>query len=375
MNFTLDASGAQQAGQGIGNMFKAFVLGPQIRQQAEQDAALRGAKMGQAQATARYANARAGLDENQLAAQQNPLQSVMMQLGLPTDNAPAIRSKLATGSFGPSYAVPAVDGVGPQQPPPATEDQMAKLGQAMSLLQRITGSGSNVQQGAEAGLKEQQMRQIEQIIKDPSMAGTIGTAQAAAGGRALFNPTGNTGQSTQNFTGASGPINDVLAKLFSASEGALTDQRNASAGASRASAGLSGAKQARTEGGFDKPQDILDVLTGKTNVTRFPTRGDSVSFGEAPPKGTGLDATNAKARNAVIAAVEKELGQGYSDKEIMAEVDKRMARRTGDKSPAPRPDSAKIVDAPMNVAKRTVGTTYNTPKGPLTWNGKGWIKP
>jgi hypothetical protein len=42
MRFTLDAGGAQAAGQGIGNIFKAYVLGPQMRQQAEQEA-LRGA--------------------------------------------------------------------------------------------------------------------------------------------------------------------------------------------------------------------------------------------------------------------------------------------------------------------------------------------
>lgn len=375
MKFTLDAGGAQQAGQGIGNLFKAFVLGPQVRQQAEQDGALKGARLGQAQATARYANARAGLDENQLAAQQDPLQSAMLQLGLPTNLAPAFQSKLASGSFGPSYDAPAVDGVGPQQQAPATDDQMAKLGQAMSLMQRITGTGSNVQQGAEAGLKEQQMRQIDQIVKDPSMAGSIGTAQAAVSGKSLFNPTGNTGQSTQNFTGASGPVNDVLAKIFGIGEAAQAGQRDASAAASRASAALSGAKQLRTEGGYDRPQDILDVETGDTNVIRFPTGGDPVSFGRAPVKGTGLEATNAKARNAVIASVEKEFGQGYSNEEIMAEVDKRMARRTGDKSPPAKSSSAKIVDAPMDATKREVGATYNTPKGPLTWNGRGWVKP
>ena len=375
MKFTLNAGGAQQAGQGIGNMFKAFVLGPQMRQQAEQTAALNGAKLGQAQATARYANARAGLDENQLAAQQDPLQSAMLQLGLPTNLAPAFQSKLASGSFGPSYDAPGVDGVGPQQQAPATDDQMAKLGQAMSLMQRITGTGSNIQQGAEAGLKEQQMRQIEQIVRDPSVAGAIGTAQAAVNGKSLFNPTGNTGQSTQNFTGASGPVNDVLAKIFGTGEGALAGQRDASALASRASAGLSGAKQLRTEGGYDKTHDILDEDTGAATVTRFPTGGEPVSIGVAPKKGTGEAATNAKARNAVIAAVEKDMGQGYSNEEIMAEVDKRMARRTGNKNPSPKPTDAKIVDAPMDAAKRTVGATYNTPKGPLTWNGRGWVKP
>jgi hypothetical protein len=374
MKFTLDAGGAQAAGQGIGSLFKAYALGPQMRQQAELESMGNTAKIGQAHATARYANARAGLDENQLRAQQDPMQASLLQLGLPTNLAPAFKNKLATGNFGGGYDTPAVDGVGPTMPAPADDQTMANLGRAMSLLQRITATGSNVSQGAEAGLKEQQMRQIEQVASNPAFAGAIGTAQAAGHGKPLFNPTGNTGQSVQNFTGASGPTNDVLAKLFGTSEGALVTQRNASAGASRAAAGLSGARQLRTEGGYDKTHDIVDEDTGAATVTRFPTGGEPISIGVAPSKGTGEAATNAKARNAVIAAVEKEFPYG-SEADIMAKVNERMARRTGNKSPPPVPAASKIAEAPRDASQRQSGQVYNTPKGPLKWVGNGWVKP
>lgn len=363
MKFTLDAGGAQAAGQGIGSLFKAYALGPQMRQQAEIEGMGNMAKIGQAQATARYANARAGLDENQLTHQQDPMNSVLLQLGLPTNLAPAFKSKLATGNFGGGYDTPAVDGMGPTMPAPADDKTMADMGRWMSLLQRTTAAGSNVSQSADAGLKEQQMRQIEQVASNPAMAGAVGTAQAAGHGRPLFNPTGNTGQSVQNMTGAAGPVNDVLAKLFQLGEGAQANQRNAAAGASGASAGLANARKERVVGGYDKTHDLVDEDTGAATVTRFPTGGPPVSIGVAPSKGTGEAATNAKARNAVIAAIEREQ-PGIEPEAFAAEFDKRMARRTGgNKSPALAPAGAKI-NAPASdaIAKARAAIASGAPR-------------
>lgn len=234
MKFTLDAGGAQSAGQGIGSLFKAFALGPQVHQQAQMEGMGQMAKIGQANATARYANARAGLDENQLTLQKDLLQTAMLELGLPTNLAPAFKSRLETGSFGPSYEPP-IDGNGPTQQAPAGSETLAKLGRSMALMQRMYGSGSNVAQHAEAELKGQQMRQIDDVVANPALAGAISTAQAASSGKPLFNPTGNTGQSVQMMTGEAGPVNAVLAKIFQTGENAENNQRSAAAGASNAS--------------------------------------------------------------------------------------------------------------------------------------------
>lgn len=42
---------------------------------------------------------------------------------------------------------------------------------------------------------------------------------------------------------------------------------------------------------------------------------------------------------------------------------------------APAPAPAAIEQAPTDAASRKVGTTYQTPKGPLVWMGNGWKKP
>jgi hypothetical protein len=73
MKFTLDAGGAQAAGQGIGNIFKAYALGDQYRQQGEMDAMTTTARLGQAQAAARKYNADAALDEYKLGLQKDPM--------------------------------------------------------------------------------------------------------------------------------------------------------------------------------------------------------------------------------------------------------------------------------------------------------------
>lgn len=44
-------------------------------------------------------------------------------------------------------------------------------------------------------------------------------------------------------------------------------------------------------------------------------------------------------------------------------------------APAAAPGAGKYQDAPMDATQRTVGTTYNTPKGPLTWTANGWLPP
>ncbi len=329
MKFALEADGALAAGQGIGNMFKAYALGDQYRQKGEMDGMTSVARIGQANAAARNYNSEAALREQKLKLQTNPLETALLDLNLPTALAPAFKNKLETGSFGPSYDTPA-DGVGPVLPAPADADTVAKLGRSLSLIQRMYGTGSNVDQGAAAALKQKQGEYIDRIVSNPSMASDVGKAYAATAGKPLFNNVGNTGASIDQFTGEQAITNEVLNKLFGNESRALTNQRNAAGG-------LSSARRDRVVGGLDKPVTIVDDETGQATVTVLPTKGDPRSIGVAPTKGTGVDATNAKARNAIISAVEKEM-PGADEATITAEVEKRLARRglsgTGNKNPA-----------------------------------------
>lgn len=92
MKFTLDANGAQAAGQGIGNMFKAYALGNQYRQQGEMDGMTSVARIGQANAAARKYNADAALDEHRLGLQKDPLRTALIENQVPLDTRPVIES-------------------------------------------------------------------------------------------------------------------------------------------------------------------------------------------------------------------------------------------------------------------------------------------
>lgn len=328
MNFTIDGNGgALAAGQGLGNLFKAAAMAPMYRQQAEADSSLKGAQLYHHMMAGNKLGTEAEQKRGALAIQNDPLENTMLSLGLPTNLAPAFRERIATGSFGPSYQTPA-DGVGPVMPAPANDATMQKLAQAMSLTQRMFATGSNVDQGAGAALKEQKARGIDAVVADPKLAANYGKANAASEGKPLFNDVGNTGYSMDNFTGGQAEANPVLAKIFSTGQNALANQRNASAGNSSANAEL-----------------LLEKLGILQKTGAMPSAG-----------GTGEAATNAKARNAIIAAVEKDY-PGADEDTINAEVTKRLDRRgiqqNGNKNPPGGGGAPKIEQDTKTIGGKT----------------------
>lgn len=337
MRFTLDADGAQAAGQGIGNMFKAYALGDQYRQKGEMDGMTSVARIGQSNAAARKYNADAALDEHRLGLQKDPLRTALLENQVPLDTRPVIEKFFQTGSFGPSYDTPA-DGVGPVLPPPVDTNKLGTIARAIAAYDKAIGTGSNMQQMAKAVETEQTMRDRAAVIGNAGLALPTSQAYFATSGKAPFDNVANTGYSLNALTGDQLEANPALAKLFSAIEKSRANENNASAG-------LSSARRDRVVGGLDKPVTIVDDETGQATVTVLPTKGDPRSIGVAPAKGTGVDATNAKTRNAIIAAVEKEMPSA-DDATISAEVEKRLARRgitgTGNKNPAPSASSPKI---------------------------------
>lgn len=359
MRFSLNADGAQAAGQGIGNLFKAYVLGDQYRQQAEIGAMGTAARIGQAQAAARDNLASAALKEHKLSLQTDPLSTVLIENQVPTDRKPDIQRFLETGSFGPSYAAPA-DGVGPVMPPPVDPEKMNLIARGMAMYNKTIGTGSNVQQMAKAGEIDQTVRDRASITSNPALALPMAQAYFATSGKAPFDNVNNTGYSLNALTGGQFEASPALAKLFGDVERSKATENLAQAGSANASAGLSSARRDRVVSGLDKPVTIIDDQTGQATVTALPTRGDPRTIGVAPAKGTGADATNAKARNAIIAAVEKELGSTATEAEITAEVEKRLARRglsgTGNKNPA------------QPVSSQTI------PQETKTVNGKTYVK-
>ncbi|MGL5117584.1 MAG: hypothetical protein ACRC7C_19905 [Beijerinckiaceae bacterium] len=338
MKFTLDASGAQQAGQGIGSLFKAYALGPQMRQQAEMDAVGSMAKIGQAQAVARKYNADADLDIHKRSLQQDPLQTAMLQHGLPTSLAPAFKNKLETGSFGYPYETPA-DGVGPTQPAPADNDTVAKLGQSMALMQRMYGSGSNVDQMAGAGLKEQQMRQIDEAVRNPAMVDRIGAAQAAGSGKVydLYNSVGSTGGTMNKRTGDAGPVDSRIAKIFGMVE-------QAKAGASNASAANSYSAAAENRAQTQKIRQEIEM--GGKGVLQQTDQGLMLVD---PRSGTARPVTGAG--GAPLSGKVKDLNEGQAKDNLyasrMQEADGIISKLTGKYSPSTVNGRMAVAEVPV----------------------------
>lgn len=318
MKFSLNADGASAAGQGLGNMFKAMAMGGMYRNKAEDEALLNTAKMNAYRATADKNQASAALDQQQLTYQQDPLSNAMLSLGLPTGLAPAFKQRLETGSFGPSYDAPSdALGGGPKQPDPATPETVRKLGEAMSVFQRVIATGSKVDQGAKAALDEQTARFRDQAaanVGNLDLMNRLNTLTKEGATYTPFDAVGTTGVGMNKVTGQGVTIDAGLLKLFG-------DKNAAEAMRDKGAAANSSAS-----GALDRERLTILKLTGA-----LPGTG-----------GSGEDATNAKDRNAVVAAVERELGAMAPDAEIQAEVDRRMARRGTNKNPPPAAGQPKI---------------------------------
>lgn len=294
MKFSLNADGAMAAGQGIGNAIKAFALAPQMRQQAEQEAVKSAADI--------YYRNMAG---NKYGAEAEGLNMTNSARKAPID---------------PS---------------------LSRYMQDAYKLFQATGD-TNMERFANAGTALQTQGIRDQAVTNVNNLDTMNRLNTLAKPGDTYMPfdnVGTSGYSVNKATGAQVQGNPVIAKIFQQVEGALANQRNAAAGASGAAAGLSNARRDRVVSGLDKPVTIVDDETGQATVTALPTTGNPRTIGVATTKGTGVDATNAKARNAIIAAVEKELGSLATEAEVSAEVEKRLARRglsgTGNKNPTP----------------------------------------
>lgn len=301
MKFTLSAGGAQAAGQGIGNIFKAYMLGPQVRQQAEQEAIKNASYIYYR----RMAGDKFGAEAGKLGQESEGLRLTNAARTAPIDATRPAYEQSATRAF------------------QATGDtNMENYAKAIQLMQRVGN--------------------VDNVIANPAQAPAVGQAYAATEGKPMFNAVGNTGVSLNQFTGQQSTTSPEMMELFERVQQSIWNKNNAQAGSANAAAGLSGARRDRVVSGLDKPVTIVDDETGQATVTALPTRGDPRTIGVAAPKGTGADATNAKARNAVVAAVEREMGTLATDAEIQAEVDRRMARRGTNKNPAPASGAPKI---------------------------------
>jgi hypothetical protein len=375
--------GQNPAVQGVGSFFNAMALAPLYRAQAEDDALLTAARRNAYETNAQADRARATLYETQAGditgrqARGTPGEMLrtafMMRGGLPTQF-DEFEQVATTGQMPGQYVTP-TDGIGPVAPTPQHLDPqfMGRVMQTLGLTRAgLAAEDKNIDNVAQAAGRFQTQDVLDQVLAGRTGAAPAARAVAASKGNKLVDNIGNTGMGYDQFSGQGVTLDAGLRTLFGEGERAQINQRNAAAGASGASGKLADSRRARVEQGLDRPVTIVDEDTGEATVTALPTQGAPRSIGVKPAGGTGADATNAKERNRVVAAIEKDpMFATASDAEIKAEVDRRMARRAPAKpakgAPAPAPAGANPAPTstpPLNLLSEGKKVTFK--------NGQVW---
>lgn len=189
MRFTLNADGAQAAGQGIGSIFKAMAMAPMVRQQAEQDAIKSAADIYYRQmAGNKYGAEAEGLRMT------NTARQATIDPSLPDYIKAAKRAFQDTG-----------------------DTNMENYAKAVQLMQRVGN--------------------VDNVIANPTQAPAVGQAYAATQGKPLFDAVGNTGVSLNQFTGQQTTTSPELMDLFSRVQKSIWNENNAQAGQANAAAG------------------------------------------------------------------------------------------------------------------------------------------
>lgn len=334
---------------GVGNGMRNLFMLPMLRAQAEEEAQTAAMRRQVMESQIAQNLAQAAVEEEKrrhLAGRGDVLgQAIAARSGVsvPTFNRWQEDLKAGAPSTFSATGYPEIDEAIGIKPQPIVDPEAAqRLAREFSRLAPalVNPDDYTVQGQADASGKYQTQDVLDQVLAGRVDPGRAGSAVAASKGTAQFNNVGNTGVGFNVHTGQGNVIDQGLRVLFGNEANSRIRENDAQAGSASASAGLSNARRERVVGGYDKPVTILDDDSGEAQITRIPTGQAPVTVGVAPKKSTGADATNAKERNRVVAAVEKEM-IGASDAEIAAEVDRRMARRTNaGKAPAPAPAAA-----------------------------------
>lgn len=129
------------------------------------------------------------------------LRNVMTGFGIPLNDTNAVTQYMESGELGGRFAKPA-DDVGPVLPQPAWAKNLGRVGQAVMATQNALAVGdknsANIAK-ATGDFREQGLS--DAIIAGQADRNTVAGAQAAAGGKELFNRD-STGSVLDQFTGA-----------------------------------------------------------------------------------------------------------------------------------------------------------------------------
>lgn len=336
MKFTLDAGGAQAAGQGIGNLFKAYALGPQMRQQAEQESAKSAAELYYRQMAGNKYGAEAEGLRMTNTARQAPIDST-----LPANLQTAYKLFQATGD---------------------------------NNMQRFAQAGTELQT---QGIRDQALAAVDNLDR----MNRLNTLAKEGQTYEPFRAVGNTGGAINQATGQGIVSDAVLRKLFDDKNASEVLENKAQANSSNASAGK-----------YTAEADIERQKADRLRTTgALPGTGAEGSEGALSStilntlKVPALDAKGRPVRNPITGELETVVDQDAQKSFYQwADQNKRKPTATAfsqweaqgrpgaNKNPPPAAAQPTIVKAPP-AQERKPNTVYETPKGPMKWTGTGWL--
>lgn len=322
---TFSASAFRAAAPGLGSL--ASAIGGGSFEKGQQDGITYQSKLANAiaeaqahSASARLNNAKADGEELQTQAQRPEAiqRNAMTKFGIPLEDESTLSSYLKTGKPGPQYAAPA-DGIGPTMAAPSwagagpaipelgpskvtAPNKLGEVARAIAGVQTALALGDkNSENVAKAGAIDRTSRLSDEIIAGTANRNTVGGAQAAAGGKALFH-SGENGTVLDQFTG---DLNESggLARGNIALKGAQAGQAKAAAANSYASAGQHNAQTKKINQEVEQGvktgaiQVITDndgnvsLLNKITGIARPATTAEGEAFVGKGPKLKDIPAT------------------------------------------------------------------------------------
>lgn len=197
MKFNLGGAGADNINQGVGSIFKALASAPLIRQQAEEQAALRNAQTYSANMAGNKNGAQAEGDQYTLAQRKGVPDMIAGDAAMPDYLKNAYRIFQMTGD---------------------------------TNADRVARSGTEFQT---QGIRDKAVDNVG----DLDMMNRYNTLAKEGATYEPFKAVGNTGYSINGATGTQGEANPAIAKLFRNIQASVADENAAQASNARASAG------------------------------------------------------------------------------------------------------------------------------------------
>lgn len=338
MRFRRQNTGGQQAADGVGNFFRALAMAPLAEAQASEQAQKAGMQrdLMQSQIGTHLADAAIKEEERKTLAGRPDIVNLMgatrAGMSVPEFMAGISERKHGAPEVGPPLLSAPIAGVGPSGRTADFNDAiMTIFGPAMAT----PADKTNWAQLANARGEYQDQGVMDQAAAAANAGDYMRSgALSAVRGKKEFTPyaaVGTTGTALNQVTGDQPVTNPGIRALFGDKVGSEIGENKAQAGAAGAQAGASNALT-----GLRGVQTRNEKIKGGITAADYQAvlaKEPLPSTNKVERESRGAESTDAKTRNAIVAAVERDL-LGADEGEIQAEIAKRLARR-GIKAPTP----------------------------------------